>query len=42
MLAQYFSAKIDQEMDELWEEKNWSDQTIQDWKGEHLRSQNSQ
>ena len=38
MLAEYFSKKIDEEIDQLWEEKAWNTQTIEDWKNEHLRS----
>lgn len=38
ILADYFSQKIDQEMDKLWIENNWDEQTIEDWKSEHLRS----
>ncbi|GAB4000469.1 hypothetical protein GCM10028807_53550 [Spirosoma daeguense] len=38
LLADYFARKIDDEMNLLWQEKSWNDQTIQDWKQEHLRS----
>ncbi|TDE18417.1 hypothetical protein [Dyadobacter psychrotolerans] len=37
LLANYFSKKIDTEMDLLWEDNNWSDETIESWKSEHLR-----
>jgi hypothetical protein len=37
MLADYFAAKIDSEMDELFEKNSWNDQTIEYWKSEHLR-----
>ena len=32
LLAQYFSNKIDAEMNQLWEEKGWDEQTIEGWK----------
>jgi hypothetical protein len=38
LLADYFAAKIDSEMDELWEKNDWNDKTIEGWKSEHLRS----
>ena len=38
ILADYFAAKIDTEIGELWEKNNWNDQTIEAWKSEHLRS----
>lgn len=38
MLADYFSKKIDDEMNQLWEDKAWDAQTIENWKNEHLRS----
>lgn len=42
ILADYFSRKIDQEMDKLWDEKGWNDQTIEYWKTERLRSSENQ
>lgn len=41
MLADYFAQKIDSEMDQLWEQNDWNDQTIESWKSEHLRSKTS-
>ncbi|WP_026628173.1 hypothetical protein [Dyadobacter alkalitolerans] len=38
MLADYFAQKIDMEMDQLWEQNNWNEQTVETWKSEHLRS----
>lgn len=40
MLADYYAQKIDSEMNQLWENKGWNEQTIESWKNEHLRSQN--
>ncbi len=37
MLAEYFAALIDKEMSEVWEEKEWGDETIEGWKTERLR-----
>lgn len=38
LLADYFAQKIDAEMNQLWQEKTWSNETIEAWKTEHLRS----
>lgn len=38
MLADFFSKKIDEEMNQLWEDKAWDVQAIEGWKNEHLRS----
>ena len=38
LLADYFAQRIDSEMDQLWQEKEWNEQTIENWKNEHLRS----
>ena len=35
MLAECFARKVDKEMDQLWNENNWDQKTIQDWKTEH-------
>lgn len=37
MLAKYFAKSASEEMDILWDEKNWDDSTIESWKNEHLR-----
>lgn len=35
ILARYFADKASDEMDRLWEEKNWSNDTMRQWlKGE--------
>jgi len=38
LLADYFAQKVDAEMNALWQEKHWNEQTIERWKNEHLRS----
>ena len=38
LLAKYFADKASDEMDKLWEENNWNDKTMDDWKEEHLRT----
>ncbi|OAV45077.1 hypothetical protein [Lewinella sp. 4G2] len=30
-LANFFAEKASAEMDRLWKEKNWSDQTMENW-----------
>jgi hypothetical protein len=37
LLADYFAGKVDAEMARLWDERGWNQQTIEGWKGEHLR-----
>jgi len=41
LLADYFARKVDEEMSQLWEEKEWNEQTIETWKNEHLRRHNA-
>lgn len=38
LLSKYFANKASDEMDKLWEENNWNDETMEDWKHEHLRT----
>lgn len=38
LLASYFAAQATQEMDRLWEERNWDSNTITEWASEHLRT----
>lgn len=38
MLSKYFANKATQEVDKLWEENNWSDETMDQWANEHLRT----
>jgi hypothetical protein len=37
MLAKYFAKTATAEMDKLWEENNWTDETMNDWANDHLR-----
>ncbi len=38
LLANYFAQQATQEMDKLWEENNWDDNTMKSWANEHLRT----
>lgn len=38
MLIDYFADKITQGMDDLFEENEWGDEKLKEWKGEHLRT----
>ena len=38
LLSTYFADKATEEMDKLWEENNWSEETMKDWSNEHLRT----
>jgi hypothetical protein len=38
LLSRYFADKATEEMDRLWDEKNWSDETMREWANEHLRT----
>ncbi|GAA4458211.1 hypothetical protein GCM10023189_30070 [Nibrella saemangeumensis] len=42
LLADYFAQQVDDEMSRLWQEKGWNEQTLQDWKNEHMRSQTAE
>jgi hypothetical protein len=38
LLANYFAEKASDRMDQLWEERNWNDETMRQWGNEHLRA----
>lgn len=38
ILSKYFAEKATEEMDKLWEENGWSDETMEKWSNEHFRS----
>lgn len=38
LLAKYFAEAASKEMDKLWEENQWNDQTMEDWLNEHNRT----
>lgn len=38
LLSRYFAEKASEEMDKLWEENKWSDETMREWAQEHLRT----
>ncbi len=38
LLAQYFLDKVDEEMDNLWQVKGWTVNTIEEWAKEHERT----
>ena len=38
LLSQYFAKKATKEMDQLWEDQDWSDETMEKWSKEHLRT----
>ena len=40
LLSNYFAQKASDRMDELWEEKGWTVETMKEWGNEHMRSQN--
>ncbi|MBK8563390.1 MAG: hypothetical protein IPN76_08580 [Saprospiraceae bacterium] len=37
MLAEYYGKKADEEMDRLWEENGWTQDTMEEWLKEDLR-----
>jgi hypothetical protein len=37
ILAKYFAESATAEMDKLWDEKGWDNNTMNDWANEHLR-----
>lgn len=38
LLAKYFAEVATREMDKLWEENQWNDNTMETWSNEHLRT----
>ncbi len=38
LLANYFAEQATKEVDKLWEENNWDDETMTKWTNEHLRT----
>jgi hypothetical protein len=38
LLAKYFADVAAREMDKLWVENDWSDDTMEEWLGEHNRT----
>lgn len=40
ILAKYFADKATDAMDEVWDEKNLTEQTMIDWTDEHNRAEN--
>ena len=37
ILAKYFAKSATSEMDRLWDENGWNNETMKDWASEHLR-----
>ena len=42
LLTRYFADKASKEMDLLWEENNWSNETMSEWAQEHIRTKSEQ
>jgi len=40
ILAKYFAQKATEEMDKLWDENSWTNDTMEEWAHEHLRKSN--
>jgi hypothetical protein len=38
LLAKYFAEQATREMDKLWENEKWSDETMEKWSKEHMRT----
>lgn len=38
MLAKYFAEKMSDEMDKLFDERNWGEEKIAEWSKEHMRT----
>ena len=38
LLANYFASKATSEMNKLWEENKWNNETMEQWSKEHLRT----
>lgn len=37
VLSEYYARKVDEEMDQLWEDGKINAQTLKDWEHEHMR-----
>ena len=42
LLSRYFAEKASEEMDKLWDENKWTDETMRAWYQEHTRTKNSE
>lgn len=38
ILARYFADKVTEEMDRLWNERGWTQETMREWADEHMRT----
>lgn len=38
LLARYFADRATEEMDRLWEERGWTEDTMEEWSEEHMRT----
>ena len=38
LLTKYFAEMATKEMDKLWEERGWSEETMKQWANEHMRA----
>lgn len=38
LLAEYFAQKATEAMDAVWKDKNFDENTIQEWKSTHMRT----
>jgi len=38
LLTKYFAHRASSEMDKMWNEKGWSNETMEQWLNEHLRT----
>ena len=41
LLANYFAEQATQEMDKLWEQNGWDENTMAVWASEHIRKPNN-
>jgi hypothetical protein len=39
LLANYFAQKATEEMDRLWDENSWTEETMEEWGNEHMRTE---
>ncbi len=38
ILTKYFAENATKEMDKLWQNNNWSNETMENWANEHIRT----
>ena len=38
ILKSYYAKRVDEDMDALWDQKEWNEETVEQWGKEHMRT----